>query len=190
MDGYEAAAEIRRREGTNKHTPIVAMTAHALDGDREKCIAAGMDDYISKPVKPEELSRVLNAFLGSTKEESRAILIDASPVDLDRMHGAMGDEPTQFSETLNLYLETMSQNLGQLEAALALGDCNEIESIAHSCAGTSAICGITAVVGPFLELEVAAREGNLSKVPGALARAKQEFERLQVFLNEQVKQLV
>jgi CheY-like chemotaxis protein/HPt (histidine-containing phosphotransfer) domain-containing protein len=189
MDGYEATAEIRRTEVEPKHTPVVAMTAHAMDGDRAKCLAAGMDDYITKPVKVEELIRVLNAFLDVQPETPQALTeAVAAPVDVERMREAMGDEPEEFSEILDLYLEGMTSNLKQLETAVLSGDRDEIGALAHTCAGTSANCGMNAVLGSLRELEDAAREGHLFKAPHAFARTKQEFARIEMFLSQNVRQ--
>jgi CheY-like chemotaxis protein len=78
MDGFEATAAIRKRERANdQHVPIVALTAHAMKGDREKCLAAGMDAYLSKPIRPQELDAVLQRCLqrfGGTMNSSVSIL--------------------------------------------------------------------------------------------------------------------
>ena len=66
VDGFEATALIRKMEGRSAHTPIVAMTANAMQGDRERCLAAGMDDYIAKPVRPKDLQTILDTWLGNT----------------------------------------------------------------------------------------------------------------------------
>jgi signal transduction histidine kinase/ActR/RegA family two-component response regulator len=74
MDGYEATQELRRRESANGfHTPVIAMTAHAMTGDRERCLDAGMDDYITKPVRSETLLAVLRKWVGSSERESTAV---------------------------------------------------------------------------------------------------------------------
>ena len=69
MDGYEATRQIRRHEKEGRHTPIIAMTASAMAGDRERCLAAGMDDYISKPIKLHVVAAVLERWLGRVAEE-------------------------------------------------------------------------------------------------------------------------
>ena len=192
MDGYEATAEIRRIEGEAKHTTIVAMTAHALQGDREKCIAAGMDDYISKPVKVEELIRVLDAcFAEVSRDEARVTMpSDAPPVDMARFHEAMGDSPEEFSEILEVYVLQMSNSLEKLDAALITGDHRAVESIAHNCAGTSANCGMTAVVEPLRELEEAGRLASLENAGPLVAQTKLGFTLVREFLSNQTMQAV
>jgi two-component system, sensor histidine kinase and response regulator len=192
MDGYEATAELRRTEGAAKHTPVVAMTAHALTGDREKCLAAGMDEYITKPVKSEELKRVLELFLShpSVDRMDQARVVTAPLVDVKRMHEMMGDETVEFSEILEMYLNEMGKNLTRLDAAVAAGDHLEIELLAHNCAGTSANCGMNAVAIPFRELEDAGRTDHLAIAPMALAQARKLFAQTRDFLDHHLSQTV
>jgi two-component system sensor histidine kinase/response regulator len=191
MDGYEATAEIRRLEVEPKHTPIIAMTAHAPEGDRDKCIAAGMDEYITKPVKPEALQQIIEHFLADATEENAQTAspsADPLPVDMDRLHEVLGDEPKGFSEILNLYLEETSKSLERLDEAIQAGNHQEVEAIAHGCAGASAICGMVAVVDSMRDLEAAGRDGQMKNARSALALAKHEFRRIQTYLDEHVMQ--
>jgi len=181
MDGYEASAEIRRIEGTRRHTPIIAMTAHALNGDREKSLAAGMDDHITKPVDRAQLSRVLEHFLASAANAKPSVDL---PVDLNRLRQAMGEDPEEVLEILNLYLSGMEGNLIKLDLAISSGNTSEVELIAHNCAGTSANCGMVAVVDHFRELERMCRENELTGAGRVTEQVAIEFERIKVFLAE------
>jgi PAS domain S-box-containing protein len=188
MDGYEATAEIRRLEGVAKHTPIVAMTANALEGDRAKCIAAGMDDYVSKPVKPEELARVLESLLAAEAEVAETSAVTAQPllppVDLERLFLVMGDDPEEVAEILEVYLTQMSESLLKLNTAIASGSSADISQIAHNCAGVSANCGMVGIVAPMYELQ---RMGDSNQLAGADLLGVQvgkEFERIKLFLQE------
>ena len=188
MDGYAATAEIRRREGAAKHTPVVAMTANALEGDREKCLAAGMDDYVSKPVRPEELAAVLERLLAD--EAAGAATHDVTveevspPVDVERMRQMMGDDPEEVADILGVYLEQMSASLDRLVTAVETGDAAEVEMIAHNCVGVSATCGMSAVVAPLRELERMGRENRLAGAGRVGAQVGREYERVRLFLQE------
>ncbi len=188
MDGYQATGEIRRREGTAKHTFIVAMTANAMEGDRAKCIAAGMDDYVSKPVRAEDLNAVLARVLGSggngDEPPKASVGETAAPVDMKRLSQAMGDEPRERAEIIDVYLGQMVTSLERLEAAIELQDAETIDLIAHNCAGASANCGMVAVVNPLRQMERLGRENRLDNAPVLLADISQKFARVQSFLQE------
>ena len=188
MDGYHATIEIRRREGGAQHTPIVALTASALDSDRVKCLAAGMDDYLSKPVKQAQLAAVIDRLLASAGESQAADSAQAPavspPVDLEQLRKVFGDEPGEIFGILSMYEEQMHVSLENLAAAIASENPEQVYLIAHTCIGTSMNCGIQTIIEPLCELEQMGRENKLAGAASPMARLGSEFERIKAFLRE------
>ena len=185
MDGLEAAAAIRQQEqGTGRHIPILAMTAHAMEGDRERCLAAGMDDYIAKPVNPEELFAMLaryarNASSGPAQKGARQSARAPRVLDRERLRQSIGEDPEHIHKVMALFVQTTAQSLADLRAALAAGDSARLEKLAHSLKGASFTLGADALGEIGAQLEARGKAGELHEAEPLLASAEEAFTQLQ-----------
>src|SRR2546422_6015999 len=191
MDGYEATAEIRRREqGLSNRTVIIAMTAHALEGEREKCLEAGMDDYLSKPVKSDVLLRKLEQWLKPTGEPSPCegsseanVVVDKgtlSTLDLSVLAGLreiqQPGKPDLVTELIDLFLEDTAVQLNVLREAAAKNNAKEARRVAHLLKGSSANIGAGLMAALYDSLEKTEFDNGDS---GALlVKLEREFERV------------
>jgi signal transduction histidine kinase/CheY-like chemotaxis protein/HAMP domain-containing protein len=181
MDGLEASREIIRRwpEGRPR---IVAMTANAMQGDRELCLAAGMDDYVSKPIRVEELIAALDRSAGQAPEPSRPAatdVLDAST--LEQLRSAMG---SGFDELLSTFVEDSQELMATLRRTLGRRDVDGFRRAAHSLKSNAASFGATTLSGLARDLETQARSGSLDGAEPRVERLGVECERVTRALRE------
>jgi CheY-like chemotaxis protein len=208
MDGYETARQIRKRWIDASRPRLIAMTANALLGDREKCLEAGMDDYIAKPIEIADLQKALERCgkpgahgnapsHGANDEPPQSSVQTDQPsgtaskdeIDWARLKEMLGVEAGTVREFLNLYFRQTSSQIEQLQNALQSSNAADVEMLAHKCKGASSTCGIKAMVRPMAQLERAAHSGDISNAAEFLAEARESFGRVQKILLEWLKSL-
>ena len=181
------------------------MTASAMQGDREKCLAAGMDDYVAKPVRLEDVRTIVQRWAdvaGKTEpaepvaaatqdpieaeapaqSSPPAAAPEDAPVDMGRLLDFTDGDQDNLRELVVLYLDQTAQQLEQLEAAVQAGAVQEVRRLAHSCAGASATCGMRRLVPLLRELERQGFEGQLTNASQLSDQIGEEFERIRQFL--------
>jgi len=174
MNGFEATREIRAREKNGRHTPIVALTASAQKGDREECLAAGMDDYLTKPLHENDLVKVLGRWLRESPPDD---VLDAEALERLREMPSGGD--SLIREVAALYLSDSLMRLEAIRNAVERHDAAAIADAAHALRGSSANVGATRVQNLAGKLEEMGRSGNLDGVRAAFDELMREYDRAQ-----------
>jgi PAS domain S-box-containing protein len=170
IDGYEVARTIRSAERDGKRVPIVAMTAHTMEGEREKCLAAGMDDYLTKPVSMQRLGGVLVRWLGAREDV----------VDMEKMAGLQQlakANPSFMRDITALFREDALVRLHELRDAMGDANAERVSRAAHSLKSSSGNIGASRMYSLCATIEATAKQGNLTGVPEMVAQLETELER-------------
>lgn len=193
MDGFEATAAIRRNEAEGKryvgigHLPIIAVTANAMQGDRERCLAAGMDAYLAKPIKLEDIRTTLSRWVTASRREVQAsgpegpeLLPAELPALFDpaQMLRNIGGDQDLLIQLIDLFLERQADIMTSIRQALSEGDASTVERVAHTLKGTAANLCASEVALAAGQLEAVGRLGTLHDAPPVYAHLEMEMLRL------------
>ena len=174
MDGYTAAAQMRQKEAGKLRTPIIAMTASALEGDRERCLRAGMDDYISKPIAMAELQRVLKCW--------DVPVADSVCEELRELGGS--ENPRLLHKIFSVFIDEAPRHLSALQEACAANNAKALETAAHALKGMSGNIGARGAHALCLQLMIIGRSGVVCPEARELVEAlAQELGRVYDVLN-------
>jgi CheY-like chemotaxis protein len=196
MDGFEATQRIRQAEGASgRHIPIVALTANAVKGDRERCLAAGMDDYISKPFDPPELLATIGALLG-TKQVVQVrtaprndggclpkVAVETPsaapprPLDIDSLLERCLGNVELVQTMLEKFKGMAADKLAELSRQIASNNASEASRVAHALKGSAANMSAGGIAAVAAEIEKAGRSADLAAAERQLERLREEIER-------------
>ena len=200
MDGYEATRCIREQEqrpdGSRRrgHIPIIALTANAMPGDRERCKAAGMDDYLTKPVKTDDLRLIMQRWAPMTAPADLPAPLppremtktDARVFDAGTMLANIGGDVDLFEQLIRLFLDRHRILMQEIETAVGHVDAAALERAAHSLKGTAANLCAPDVVLLAGQLEANGRLGTLTEAPALLTQLDRTIQDLVTVLSRQV----
>ena len=201
MDGLEATHTIRERQKNRAAHPnysarilIVAMTAHAMQSDREKCLAAGMDDYLAKPVRPADIRGIIEKWCSPAKQSeetpaSPAAKIETAaaepPVEMNRLNDLTDGNMDSLRELADMYFKQTSKQFEQIRDALSANRGDEVRRVAHSCAGASATLGMMRLGQLMRDMEKAGAAGALTEAARICEDAAREYAAVKQFLATQ-----
>jgi len=190
MDGYQTTIEIRRREGTARHTPIIALTAHAMPEDRGRCLAAGMDDYLSKPVAPEDLQGALRRW-GRTGASRDRVETGSFPVPLqppryrceifdgDAALAQAGGDPALLLRSINVFQAESGRVLAEIRSALSRRDPRVVERSAGQLKSSLSALAARAAPAAAALVESLGQKGDLAQAGQAIASLEREVVSLE-----------
>jgi CheY-like chemotaxis protein len=195
MDGLEATRRIRQPGSAvlNPAIPLVAMTAHAMQGDRERCLAAGMNDYLQKPVSPQALASALDRWLPTADLPGQESVVAVAPApeavipvvifDQAELMERLLDDAELADRVIDSFLKDMPQQIDILRHALEQGDAVGIERQAHSIKGAAANVGGHALRAVALKIEMAGKNRELGAVNSSFEELQMRFSELREVLD-------
>jgi two-component system, sensor histidine kinase and response regulator len=180
MDGFEATIVIRQREhGSGRHVPILAMTAYAMKGDRERCLEAGMDGYVSKPIQPRELWEAIDKLVASPPGDiSQEVAGSDGIVDREEVLDRVGGDLELLRELIEVFLADCPRLWQNVREALTRGDALQLSRAAHAIKGSVGNFSAHAAREAADKLELLAGSGDLTHADEMARKLEMELERL------------